>query len=473
MQFVKTHWMSLAAGVVALAAIVLAVIGMTRDAVVQEMQQRLQAAAEINSLRSDPQNEETIAAEKLRAQIFAKEYEKVVQAAEQINQRQPLLEGVFPKPAQLELPYRFRQSYVRKFYELPRVLRAGSLPTEAEIQDEAEILADLERRKRAEEGETAGAEAPPSNFLPGAPPSPGPTDGRGMAPPGPTGGRGMAPPGPVGGRGMAPPGPVGGRGMAPPGPVGGRGMAPPGAGAPAAGGTAPPIGVEASVVQQRAAVKKARNIRIYADPETSFQVSPIAHAETPPTPREMWYAQVSLWVQEDLVNAIARLNEEAAQKLGEEHGNVTNLPVKRIESIAVQGYVRADGVLVPLISGVGAQQLPEGAVGGPVVQSFTGRRSDQQFDVIRVQMTVIVDKRELLRLIDAVTRTNFYQLVGVEYSTVENVDPAGYYYGSAPVVRAVLDFEGYLARKIFKPLMPAEVLADLGIEGAEGQAPQQ
>ncbi len=462
MQFVKTHWMSLAAGVVALAAIALVIVGMTRDAVIQEMQQRLQAAAEINSLRSDPQNEETIAAEKLRAQTFAKEYEKVVQAAEQINQRQPLLEGVFPKPAQLELPYRFRQSYIRKIYELPRALKAGSLPTEAEIQDEAEILADMERRKRADEGETSGLEAaapPLPGFQPSAPPVPGPTGGRGMAPPGPTGGRGMAPPGPTGGRGMAPPGPTGGRGMTPPGP-----------GLPA-GGTAPPIGVEASVVQQRAAVKKARNIRIYADPETSFQVSPIAYTETPPSPREMWYAQVSLWVQEDMVNAIARLNEEAAQKLGEEESNVTRMPVKRIESIAVQGYVRSDGVLIPLISGAGASQLPEGA-GGPVVESFTGRRSDKQFDVIRVQLTVVVDKRELLRLIDAVTRTNFYQLVGAEYSAVENVDPAGYYYGPAPVVRAVLDFEGYLARKIFKPLMPPEVLAELGIEGAEGQSPQ-
>ena len=39
------------------------------------------------------------------------------------------------------------------------------------------------------------------------------------------------------------------------------------------------------------------------------------------------------------------------------------------------------------------------------------------------------------------------------------------------VVHATLDFEGYMARKLFKGMMPAEVLQDLGIVKAEGTPP--
>lgn len=240
------------------------------------------------------------------------------------------------------------------------------------------------------------------------------------------------------------------------------------------GSAAPPGGppgmpaADTEPVRLRASVKKARNIRVYVDPMTSLHVSPMIHRDEPPSPREMWYAQVSLWVQEDLVRAIARLNEEAAQELGEKDANVTRLPVKRIESVQVLGYITPLGALLPFGSGLG---LPGPADASSTMVSFTGRRGNEQFDVVRVVLTVIVSKRDMLRLVDAVARTNFYQLVSAEYVDTEPVDPAGYFYGPDPVVRAVLDFEGYFARRIYKPLMPAEVLRDLGIEGEGPRGP--
>lgn len=467
MEFVKTHWMLLATGVAALAGIVLGVIGMTRASVLEEMQKRAQAAQEISTLRADAQNQDTINAEKERAQRFAEQYEAVLRTAERINERKPLLEAAFPRPASVEIPYRFREAYVRRLYELPREAKGGTLPNALELQDEAEILADMERRKRIEEGGDAGPEIPTPPIPGVGTPAEAPAGGRGVAPP--AGGRGVAPP-PAGGRGVAPP--AGGRGIAPP--AGGRGMmAPPGGG----GGAAPPggasgagvPGVESDAVRLRASVKKARNIRVYLDPMTSLFVAPLAQRDEPPSSREMWYAQVSLWVQEDLVHAIARVNEEAARELGEKEANVTRLPVKRVESVQVLGYVTSAGTLVPFAAGAG---MPEAsAAAATSIVSFTGRRGNEQFDVVRVVVTVIVSKRDVLRLVDAMSRTNFYQLVSAEYSDVESVDPAGYFYGPDPVVRAVLDFEGYFARRIYKPLMPAEVLRDLGIETGEEQRP--
>ena len=41
---------------------------------------------------------------------------------------------------------------------------------------------------------------------------------------------------------------------------------------------------------------------------------------------------------------------------------------------------------------------------------------------------------------------------------------AGYVYGAAPVVRAHLVFDVYMARDIYSPLMPAEIVAWLDAE---------
>ncbi|HPM22704.1 MAG TPA: hypothetical protein PLP66_02285 [Phycisphaerae bacterium] len=442
MQFIKTHWMLLASGVVALAAIAVTVLGMTSDAVIKEMEQRKQAASEISTLRSAPQNEETINAEKERGHKFEQEYKTVVETAERINKREPLIEGAFPKPAQLETQYRFKQTYARAIWDLPRSLKAGTLPTDQDLADEAEIMADMQKRKSELEGETPAPTAEPWARPPVQPLTPQP-----LAPV-PSGRTGRGVRGPRGG------------------PTGGQ--VPTEAGA-ALQPAAMPTGVAGEEVRRRAAIKKARNIRIYADPQTSFHVSPIADADAAPTPAEMWYAQVSLWIQQDLVDAIAKVNDAAAQQLGPSEASVAQMPVKRIEQIMVHGYILNGGVVVPFTAGTARP----GAAGAQVatLTSFTNRVCDEQFDVVRVTLTVIVDQRELLRLIDAIARTNFYQLVGAEYTVVDSVDPAGYLYGQAPLVRAALDFEGYMARKIYKSMMPAEVLQVLGAAPAAGANP--
>lgn len=489
MQFVKAHWISLACGLAALVGIVLAVLGMTRDNVVQEMKKQAALAQQMSTLRSGAQNSETIDAEKARGKKFEDEYENVVRTAETINERQPLMEGVFPEPAQADVPYRFREAYRRRLWELPHALKAGSLPNEDEVRDEAELMADLARRKAEQEGDVPEVAAAPTG-MPGASPGGG---GR-VAPPG--GGGRVAPPSGLtaGGKG-APPvgggrvGPAAGARLAPqPGPAagakgGGRtapqiaAPTPEGAGAPAARTAAPQLsGAQAEEARYRAAVKKARTIRVYAlgdRPENSpLHVSPIILSEEEPKKADMWYAQVSLWVQEDLVNAIARLNDEVAQQVGAKEASVVNLPLKRIESIRVHGYISSNGTLVPFPGGTSApasrgQGAAAASPSAPPMVSFTGRKSDDQFDVVRVTLTAIVDERYLLKLVDSVSRTNFYQMVGVEYKTVDSVDPAGYFYGDVPVVEAVLDFEGYMARKIYKAMMPEEVLQALGIAKAD------
>jgi hypothetical protein len=199
---------------------------------------------------------------------------------------------------------------------------------------------------------------------------------------------------------------------------------------------------------------------------STFHLSPILDANAKPLPAQMWYAQVGLWVQQDVINAIATLNEEAAKQLKPDDVYVENMPVKRIQSIRVLGYWGGNGpVAFPTYTGGGPGS---GAPPAQMKETFTGRKSDARFDVIRFTVTAVVDQRELPKLIDFLTRQNFYTLIGLSFSAVTAADPdlsEGYLYGAAPVVRATLDFEGYLARSVYEGWFPDEVREALGIKG--------
>jgi hypothetical protein len=438
-QFIKTYWVTLLSGVLAVVAIVILVLGLTSDSVQKEMQQRLTVAADIDTLTRDPKNDACINAELQHRQKCEQEFKAALEVAERINKRDPLIEGAFPQPAQAWMADRFLETYRERLYALPREMRAGSLPTDQEVQDEYEILVDIERRKQEQERETGLAGKQP-------------TEGTSRPPAGQVVPPGRSGPGwpPYMGAGRPPWGPGGGQ------PIYGGG---------------PTVGQASNVSVQearyRASVKKARAIRMYAtaDPtHPSFYISPVFES-VKPTVREMWYAQVGLWVQEDVVRAIAKLNDEAARQLNEKDANVTNMPVKRLVGTRVLGYITSAGIPVPFTSLAGGMPAPTGASGEAIPPSFTGRKSDEQFDVVRFAVTVIVDRRDLLRLVDELTRVNFYQLVGASYVLPDPTDETnGYYYGEDPVVQATLDFEGYMARKVYLAMMPAEVLDDLGIK---------
>jgi hypothetical protein len=393
LDFLKTNWITLGSGVVALAAIAVAVLGMMDDGVTERMKQIQNSASAIQSLQSTPQNQTTINNEKERGQKFEAEFTATLRVAENINRRQPLMEGVFPEPAQLDIPYAFQEKYEQRFFALADEMQAGTLPTEGDLADEAERLRE-EIQQKKDRGELPDADQP------------GPT------------------------------------------------------------GTGRPDANEADVIKRRAAIRKARGIRLYADPQRAFHISPIVLEEEAPAPRDMWYAQVGLWVQEDVTDAIRKLNEEAAERLGNVEPNVGNLPVKHLLGIRVLGYLTADETLVsfPAVTRAGTGQATGTPIAeGPLSASFTGRTSNNQFDVVRFTVQVVVDERDLLKLIDRITRENFYQLVGITYVNTGSDEEVGYLYGADPVVQATLDFEGYMARKVFKEMMPAKVLEELGI----------
>lgn len=457
LQFIQTHWLSLLSGAVALAAIVFCVLGMSSDKVNQQMKKKLDeiGAAGIGAMISKPHNEATIAAEKQRGRLFEEEYKKTVAEAKRINAREVLMPGVFPVPEKAVTPFEFRQEYAKAVAGLYKPMNGGTLPTEAEIQEEAQNIADLVLLEEEKRAESAGE---PDDRTPSAV-----TGTRTPAPivggrtPAPIGGR---TPAPIGGR---TPGPIaGGRTM---GPAGGR--TPAGPSGTGAGALISMSGEPKYNPEYRARVSKAKNILCYYDP-TTFHVSPIALEQTTsPPPEQMWFAQVGLWIQEDVVQAIAELNREAANQAQVSEACVQDAVVKHLVNVRVRGYV-----VSPSEQSAGGEILfpatVEGSAagligGGP---SLTKRVSDSQFDVVRFVVTVILDQRNILKFINQMSKVNFYQCVNMRYEKVDVDDAqnAGYFYGTNPVVRATFEFEGYMSREVYQPLMPKDVRKLLGIE---------
>jgi hypothetical protein len=158
---------------------------------------------------------------------------------------------------------------------------------------------------------------------------------------------------------------------------------------------------------------------------------------------------VQLWVQQDVVEALARVNEQAADQLPPEDRWVGHLPVKRVIEIRVNPrYV--------------------GTSTGPTQEAFTGNTSNPEYEVLYFTLHLVVDARDLNAIIAEICNNSYTTLYRIDYrAEPPNLDMEGYIYGGEPVVRVMMDFEKILYSKLYLEWMPDIVLADLGKQRPE------
>lgn len=443
MQFIKTHLVSLICGVAALVFTAVGVMGMMSDSVQAKMQARLSeiGASEIASLRGDPKNPEIIEAERRRGEMFEAEYAQTVEEALAINRREPLMEQVFPEPQDAILALEYVQAFKAAVQKLPRQMLGGTTPDASDIEEERQNIIDLV----LQEQEASGKQPTGAAQRPAGRPAPAPPGGSMRQP----GGRFATDDSvEIVGTGRA------GR-VAPQ--VGEESLAPdPRSALPA--NIQIPTGQPKYDPVFRARVSKAKSIRVYYA-DDSFHVSPIIEAVSSLSikPADLWYAQVSLWIQQDIVEAIAEVNRAASEERDIEEPYVEHSPVKRLERVRILGYQMAGKVL----------PFPARSVGTPgpsnLGMSFTNRTCNEQFDVVRFTVVAVVEQQAINEVIDAMSRKNFYQCVNLRYEPVSEADAAqGYLYGTQPVVRVTMDLELYMARAVYQTMMPPAVLTALG-----------
>lgn len=458
MDFIKKHLITLLCAVAGVSFLGVTVWGMTRTSVRKAMEKRVSEASSIRSYRSNPINQDKINDEKKRGEDFEKQFQATLNVAHTINKRLPLMEGVFPNPESDTRKLSFVQKYRQAIKTLPVQLSASGPPTPAEVADEQENVNDLlameqELKEDTEDEQGSNTRA---RRVRRRPQRSGFTEDMGF-----TGGGEMDPMMHGGGARMGDRMQLRGAGEG-----GGRGWG--GGGGMTAQTFSAPTGEPKYDPNFRAIVAKARSIRCYAD-FRSFHISPIVDEQTVPVPSpdQLWMAQVGLWIQQDVTAAIKALNDSFAATVTSTDAHVEHMPVKRIERIRVIGYQLKSGLFpFDVLSGTqGSSAAAEDAR-----PSFTHSSGDEELDVIRFSVAATVDQRHILKLVDQITKANFYKCVDIDYRAVDPADAQlGYMYGTAPVVSVTMAFEGYMARAVYAVLMPKTIRQRLGIDQGEDQ----
>jgi len=202
-------------------------------------------------------------------------------------------------------------------------------------------------------------------------------------------------------------------------------------------------------------LQKAESYQMYMEPD-ALVPNPGITPMSQPTADQIFSAQMTLWVTEDVVNAIAKLN--AGSK------NVESSPVKHLVKLEVPPTLVTAGQ--PAAGG-------EGGTAAPVAVSATGRVSNSMYDVLTFHLVVNVESDDVEPFLLELTRDRFVTVTEMEVTPIDAAEQkaAGFIYGNKPIVQLNLQCEDLLLRQWTKPLMPDIVKKILQVDAPAPVAP--
>lgn len=250
--------------------------------------------------------------------------------------------------------------------------------------------------------------------------------------------------------------------------------------------------------------ERAGNISFYAVPEEAFRGIQFADpgGQLPPLP-VTWDWQERYWVNTDIFDAIVLANNQASRA----EPGVSGAVVKRVVSIEIAPapFAPASGSSQEPMDGRdfggrdfggrdsggrdgGGFGMP-GSGGGPAnpgdptqvvepdfTRSLTGRFTSPSvqngvYDIRHVRLNAIVSTERLNQFFDALGKTNFMTVTGIQLAQIDRLDhlSQGYWYGSEPVVLATIDIETIWLRSWRTQWMPQQVRRALGVPDTQEQ----
>jgi hypothetical protein len=275
--------------------------------------------------------------------------------------------------------------------------------------------------------------------------------------------------------------------------------------------------------QQKALREKLANTRLsrYADAaeRISFyaslaQLNPPQYQQTnQPTQAEMYNWQWQFWIVQDVLQALHEANKSDQ--------NVARAPVKQVVQLAVVGFpgsaggsqsggsapgmgspgmgspgfggaglgspgLGSPGMGSPGFGGAGAGDSAPAAEAGMATPinpkapapvdysaSFTGRRTNPLYDVVYVDLELIVETARLPLVLDALANQNFMTVTDLHLSQVDPYAAAqhGYFYGTAPVSNVRVQLETIWLRSWTQQFMPQSVKQALGVPATTSEQP--
>ncbi|MFO0875243.1 MAG: hypothetical protein U0575_14900 [Phycisphaerales bacterium] len=240
----------------------------------------------------------------------------------------------------------------------------------------------------------------------------------------------------------------------------------------------------------------AKSISVYA----SLDALPLppASLKAAATPSQMFDWQWNYWIASDILRAIGAANTEVSGP----KGSVVMNPVKQVISLRILNPIPVDSATSGTSSGFGGaggpggRQAPnfgsmnpggaqgpsggDGAAGGAATGapagpgealdpgkeapldykvSFTGRVTNQLYDVRNVELRLVVSMERLPVIMDALARENFMTVLDLELRPADPFAAAalGYIYGNEPVAEATFLIETIWLREWTSQFMPQKL----------------
>lgn len=234
--------------------------------------------------------------------------------------------------------------------------------------------------------------------------------------------------------------------------------------------------IAADELPERLRQDRATQFRLYLD-RTALSVNPVMlDSSRKPSVTDLWFAQLSLWIEQDVLIALAEANNKgAAPASAKDRPNILSDPIKRLVRLDIAQDQNVYVMNAPggIQSGTNAPPPADTSGSGrDYAVSPTGRYCNSIYDVTHFTLVLHVDYRQVPLILAELERN---KLLTVTQSDIVPVDSAaqfddGYVYGNAPMVELTLQCEALFMRDWTEKLMPPEIKALLRVTPPDGAA---
>lgn len=206
--------------------------------------------------------------------------------------------------------------------------------------------------------------------------------------------------------------------------------------------------------------ESARKHLMYADPLTVFEINPKIAGTTVPSVNDVFLAQLTLWVQEQLCLAIRETNQAAHQSDPNRSPGVLGSPIKRLLKVQVTHK------FVPIPAPPGTTEKPT-LPSNPLTKitpDYTtrpfGHASNEFYDPVDFDATMIVDATEVSQILTSLNRNRYFIFASIDIQSVDaSLDAVqGYLYGNTPVVQLRIKGSYLFLREVLKQYMPDDII---------------
>ena len=202
-----------------------------------------------------------------------------------------------------------------------------------------------------------------------------------------------------------------------------------------------------------------------------------------PDANTIWYAQMMLWVEQDVTAAISDVNKNSK--------DVNHSPVKQLVALAIPSdetmyaipsasanAAASSGSSSGTAAPAPTSNVPANSDTDPLPKDYsispTGRACNGVFDVVHFTLQLKVNSADIGRVINELERG---RLITVYQTDVQSVNPAadaqdGYLLGDNPVAQITLQCEELFFRDWTKPLMPPAIQQLLNVSQPAAPAAQ-